>query len=138
MCGQKNNNDLSCLTEIIDTILCLQNQDNSTCDIGGCDKPYLGPSPTVFCYNTRPVELYNCQTGIRWAFPYTLNGTDGTSTTFRIENQEGSCCTCRVLAENPDTTDTTSPYVATSTFFTIHLNCVSAIRCLGDTFVSNV
>lgn len=138
MCKEENNGNLSCLIEIIDTILCLQDTDHTACEVGGCDKPYLGPSPTVFCYNTRPVQFYNCRTGALWAFPYTLNGTDGTSTTFRIENQESDCCTCRVLAPNPDTTDSLNPYVATSTYFTINLNCVSAIQCLGDTFVSNV
>ncbi len=138
MCGQGKNENLSCLTEIIDTILMLQNQSTGSCEIGGCDKPYLGPTPNVFCYNTRPVEFYNCQTGLRWTFPYTLNGVDGVSTIFRVENQEGNCCTCRVLAPNPDTTETLYPYVATNSYFTINLNCVSAIQCLGDTFVSNV
>lgn len=138
MCCQGNDRDLSCLREIIEKILCLQNHENTSCEISGCDKPFLGPNPTVFCLNTRPVELYNCQTGKRWTFPFTFNGTTGESTVFRIENQENNCCTCRVLAKNPDTTDTASPWVATSTFFTINLACVSAIKCLNDTFVSNV
>ena len=103
MCCQGNDRDLSCLREIIETILCLQDQKNASCEVGGCDKPFLGPNPTVFCLNTRPVELYNCKTGQRWAFPYTLNGTNGVSTTFRIENQEGDCCTCSffTLSEKP-------------------------------------
>ena len=67
--------------------------------------------------------------------PYTLNGTDDTSSVFRVEAQEGCCCTCRVLAPNPDT-ESPNPYVATNSFFTVNLDCLGAIKCLDDTFVS--
>ena len=88
--------------------------------------------------NTRPINFYNCVTGTLWSFPYTLGTTNGTSSVFRLENLEGNCCTCRVLAPNPDTTNNLETYVPTSTFFTINLDCVSAIRCLADTFISGV
>ena len=40
------------------------------CEVGGCDKPYLGPTPNLVCYNTRPINLYNCMSGTLWTFPY--------------------------------------------------------------------
>lgn len=129
--------DKSCLTSILETILCLQNSKDETCEVLGCDKPYLGPTPSLVCYNTRPINLYNCTTGCRWSFPYTLGSVNGTSSVFRLENLEGNCCTCRVLAQNPDTSSS-EPYVLTSTFFTINLDCVSAIKCLPDVLVSGV
>ena len=129
--------DKSCLTSILETILCLQNSKDESCEVLGCDKPYLGPTPSLVCYNTRPINLYNCTTGCRWSFPYTLDSVNGTSSIFRLENLEGNCCTCRVLASNPDTSSS-EPYVLTSTFFTINLDCVSAIRCLPDVLVSGV
>lgn len=129
--------DKSCLTSILETILCLQNSKDDSCEVLGCDKPYLGPTPSLVCYNTRPINLYNCTTGCRWSFPYTLGSVNGTSSIFRLENLEGNCCTCRVLAQNPDTSSS-EPYVLTSTFFTINLDCVSAIKCLPDVLVSGV
>lgn len=129
--------DKSCLTSILETILCLQNSKDDSCEVLGCDKPYLGPTPSLVCYNTRPINLYNCTTGCRWSFPYTLGSVNGTSSIFRLENLEGNCCTCRVLAPNPDTSSS-EPYVLTSTFFTINLDCVSAIKCLPDVLVSGV
>ncbi len=129
--------DKSCLTSILETILCLQNSKDDSCEVLGCDKPYLGPTPSLVCYNTRPINLYNCTTGCRWSFPYTLGTVNGTSSIFRLENLEGNCCTCRVLAQNPDTSSS-EPYVLTSTFFTINLDCVSAIKCLPDVLVSGV
>lgn len=129
--------DKSCLTSILETILCLQNVKDDDCETFGCDKPYLGPTPSLVCYNTRPINLYNCITGELWSFPYTLGTVSSTSSLFRLENLEGNCCTCRVLAPNPDTSSS-EPYVLTSTFFTINLDCVSAIRCLPDVFISGV
>ena len=130
--------DKSCLTSILETILCLQNAKDDDCETFGCDKPYLGPTASLVCYNTRPINLYNCTTGELWSFPYTLGTVNSTSSIFRLENLEGNCCTCRVLAQNPDTSSSSEPYVLTSTFFTINLDCVSAIRCLPDVFISGV
>ncbi len=137
MCSNQDESKRNCLTNILDTILCLQEKKETCLEDGGCDKPYLGPTPSLVCYNTRPINLYNCMNGTLWTFPYTLDGTSGTSSIFRVENMDGNCCTCRVLAPNPVTT-TDEPYVATSSFFTINLDCVSAIKCLADTFVSGV
>ena len=129
--------DKSCLTSILETILCLQNSKDESCEVLGCDKPYLGPTPSLVCYNTRPINLYNCTTGCRWSFPYTLDSVNGTSSIFRLENLEGNCCTCRVLAQNPDTSSS-EPYVLTSTFFTINLDCICVVSCLDDIIIDNL
>ena len=68
-----------------------------------------------------------------------LNGETGTSQIFRVEALDECCCKCRVLAPNPDTTTVaTYPYVATNDFFTINLNCLCAIKCLGDVHVTGL
>lgn len=136
MCHQ--NETSNCLSEILHTILCLQ--DNRCCqNDSGCDKPYLGPSPNLVCYNTRPFQLSNCYNGSLWTFPYTLGTTTGTSSILRICNLDETCATCLILAPNPDTTTaTTEPYVSTNRFVTIQLDCVSSIKCLADTYVSGV
>ena len=41
-----------------------------------------------------------------------------------LQEKKDSCCE--------------EPYVSTNSFFTINLDCVSAIKCLADTFVSGV
>ena len=86
--------------------------------------------------------LYTCcGNGTPWSMPTTKEdvtcGDVGVtcSNVFRVEKIDGCCATFRVLAPNPDTTDLTSPYVATNSFFTMNLNCVCALRCLNDTFV---
>ncbi len=143
MCDQnnttRNNNDgCSCFNDILSVILKLQKRGSQveTCP-EGCDKPFLGPVPSFTCYNTRPVTFYRCCDGGQWIMPYTLNGSDGTSNVFRVENLDGCCCTCRVLAPNPDTASSdTTPYVATDSFFTINLSCVGILKCLPDTYIA--
>lgn len=141
-CGGNNNQnnttkESGCLGNILETIIQLQNRsEKMDCIQEGCDKPFLGPTPSMICYNTRPVTFYRCCDGGIWTLPYIYNGATGTSSIFRVENVDGACCTCRILAPNPDTTTVdTSPYVATESFFTINLNCVGALKCLPDTYV---
>ena len=131
-----NNNGCSCFTDTLCTIVDLQRQ-GECCDqtIGSCDRPFLGTNISTFAFNTRPVSLYTCGSNILWTMPYTLDGTDGESTVFRVETVSDCCATFRVLAPNPDTTSL-NPYVATDTFFTLNLNCVGMLRCLPDTFVA--
>lgn len=142
MCQEENRRDNNecCIANILEVIVTLQNRsDKFDCMAEGCDRPFLGPTPTTICFNTRPITLYRCCDGELWSFPFTLNGETGTSTVFRVENVEGCCATCRVLAPNPDTTPTDfTPYVGTDSFFTINLKCVGALRCLADTFINCV
>lgn len=138
MCSDTNtNNENCCLANILEVIVKLQERSEKFDCLGdGCDRPFLGPTPTTVCYNTRPITLYQCS-GTQWQFPYTLNGSSSTSSVFRCEHVEGCCATCRVLAPNTDEASSTStPYIATDTYFTVNLNCVGALRCLPDTFIA--
>ena len=126
------NNCSSCIADILQNILALQKQDYDCGNYVGCDKPFLGPVLANVCYNTRPIQLYNCCTGGRWTFDYTLaDGTEGTSNVLRVEALDECCCTCRILYLN----DTTNNYTSTNQYVTIDLKCCGAIRCLTDTFV---
>lgn len=141
MCQNQDNttnttNENCCIANVLEQIVRLQNRSEKLdCFDEGCDRPFLGPTPTTVCFNTRPITLYRCCDGELWSFPFTLNGETGASTVFRCEHVEGCCATCRVLAPNPDTTSTT-PYVSTDSFFTINLECVGALKCLPDTFIA--
>ena len=64
--------------------------------------------------------------------PYDYNGTEGTSTTFRVENVNDNTATLRILIPNGDT------YTATDNFFTIDLDYISCIKCLEDTLLTNI
>lgn len=141
MCPEENNtsrnNENCCIANVLEQIVRLQNRSEKIdCFDEGCDRPFLGPTPTTICFNTRPITLYRCCDGELWSFPFTLNGETGISTVFRCEHVEGCCATCRALAPNPDTTATTTPFVTTDSFFTINLECVGALRCLPDTFIA--
>ena len=58
------------------------------------------------------------------------------SSVFRVEKIDGCCATFRVLANNTDSSsNTTIPYIATNSFFTMDLKCCCALRCLKDTYV---
>ena len=138
MCPDNNENTNNCcIADILEVIVKLQNRSEKFDCLGdGCDRPYLGPTPSTVCYNTRPVNLYRCASGDLWTFPYTLNGTTGTTSTLRCEQVDGCCATCRLLAPNPDTTTAeATPYVPTENFVTINLSCCGALTCLPDTFV---
>ena len=128
-------NDCSCLNDTLELIIALQNKNNPSCDDETCARPFLGPTPNIICFNTRPITLYNCCTGALWEFPYTLNDTTGTSTIFRAESLDDCCLTCRLLAPSDDPN---VDYVATNSFFTINLKCVGALKCLADTYLTNV
>lgn len=132
---EENERNSCCLADILKVILRLQRKEECGKDLEGCDKPFLGPTPTLNNFNTRPITLYNCCTNALWTIDFELNGTTGTSSVFRVENVDDCCLTCRVLAPNPDTAATDTPFVATNSFFTINLNCVGAIKCLADIFV---
>lgn len=136
MCGN-NNFQENCLAEIFETILMLQQQDN-TCDIeNGCTKPFLGPINNIICFNTRPITIYSCCENTLWTMPYTLNGVSSTSSVFRIENLDDECATFRVLAVT-DPTAVPAVYTSTNDFFTIKLSCIGSIKCLSDTNISGV
>ena len=125
----------SCISDILKKILLLQKQDFDNDNFIGCDKPFLGPTTTNVCYNTRPIQLYICANGNPWTFSYPSNSgneeeTDNTSSVLRVESLDDCCCTCRILYPN-----TEGQYMSTGQFVTIDLHCCGAIRCLSDTYV---
>ena len=128
-------NNSCCINDILRVINVLQNQAEKIDDISNtCDRPFLGlPGSSNFVYNTRPITLYTANNTLFEA-PYTLNGTEGTSTVFRVEKVTDGTATLRVLAPNPDTAST-FPYVTTDSFIIVNSSCVCAIRCLPDTFI---
>lgn len=121
------------IRETLNLILTLQKNSCSPSECEGCTKPFLGPSETTICFNTRPITLFSCCAGNLWTMPFTLNGTTGTSSVFRIENIEGDCATFRILI--PNTTGGETTYTLSSSYFTIDLSCILAIQCLSDTYV---
>ena len=145
MCCNDNNENNSCIAEILSVILVLQQNACVDSCLDSCDRPMLGGGPTCLVCNTRPVMLYTCcGNGVPWSMPITKDSTAvctgesaTCSTVFRVEKIEGNCCTFRVLQDNPDTTSL-YPYVATNSVFTMDLGCVCTIRCLTDTYVECV
>lgn len=133
-CNDKSNNNIA---NIFESIICLQQKNDSCEQDSSCTKPFLGPSLNLICLNTRPLNLYTCCNNELWTMPYTLNGVEGESSVFRVESLDNDCITCRVLAPNTDA-DPTFPYLATEDFFTIKLCCIGIIRCLGDTTVNGL
>ena len=140
MCNNNETNSCeNCIADILKVILLLQQNvcQNDTC-LQTCDRGYLGQNCNTFC-NTRPIVLYPrscCNTALE--MPISKSPTETTtSNIFRLEKLDNCCATCRVLAPNTDT-NSTNPYVATNSFFTIDLKCVCMLRCLDDTFVETV
>ena len=133
------NNSSCCINDVLEVINVLQNGAEQISDIPNtCDRPFLGNNNNnnTFVFNTRPVTLYNSSNALIEA-PYTLDGTTGTSSVFRVENVRNGTCTLRALAPNPDTTSNL-PYVKTDSFIIVNTNCICAIQCLSDTFVDCV
>lgn len=138
MCNDNTNS----LAEILSVILVLQQNACVDSCLDSCDRPMLGGGPSCLICNTRPVMIYTCGNGsIPWSMPTTkdssatcIDNVGSCSTVFRVEKLEGTCCTFRVLEDNPDATSL-YPYVATNSVFTIDLGCVCALRCLTDTYV---
>ena len=84
-----------------------------------CLRPIIGPNQPIF-FNTRPVTFYLCNNT-----PLTVNGTDFTTSIFRVENVNNDCVTVRLLIDG-------DPITSTNEYATININCIAAIRCLDD------
>ena len=134
MCCENNNIGIA---SILESIIFLQQKNNECNDNSSCTKPFLGPSLSQICLNTRPINIYTCSNNTLWTMPYTLNGQTYESSVFRVESLDDNCVTCRVLAPNPDTSSN-FPYIATEDFFTIKLCCIGIIKCLNDTTINGI
>lgn len=134
----KEKKDTCCLGKLLKVIDILQrNASGSDCFDGSCTRPYLGSSPNIICFNTRPVTFYT-RNGNIFSTTYTLNGSTNTSSVFRVECVDDCCVKCRILRVNPDTTDTNRLYLSTNEFITINLDCICVVSCLDDIIIDNL
>ena len=125
-----NNN---CLANILKVINVLQNNAEDDCpNNNSCTRPFLGDFPTIVCFNTRLVTFYRCDNSLV-TLPYTLDGVNDTTTIFRVQNVGCDSVTVLLIRDNGDGT-----YTNTNTYATINLGCICAIRCIGDTTITNV
>ena len=126
-------NNENCLANVLKVINVLQNNAEENCDINNsCTKPFLGDTPSLVCFNTRLITLYRCDNTLI-TLPYTIDDVESTTTIFRVEDVSCNAVVVRLIEDNGDGT-----YTNTNTFATINLGCVCAIRCIGDTTISNV
>lgn len=115
----RNNNCILNLLKVID--LLQRNSVNSCNNEEGCIRPFLGPSNTVSCYNTRPISLYTKDGSL-----FTFSG----SSVFRVERVDDDCVVLQVLSGvNPN-------YTATGEVVTVSPRCFCAIRCFPDTSIT--
>ena len=126
-------NNENCLANILKVINVLQNNAEKLDCNYSCTRPFLGESTNNTCFNTRLVTLYRCDNTLV-TLPYTLNGVDGETTVFRVENVTNNSVTVLLLADDGTETYT----INTNTYATINLGCICAIRCIGDTTIPNV
>ncbi len=136
-----NNNEDCCFAKILKVIYILQkNASGTDCFDGSCTRPFLGGTPDVICFNTRPVSFY-LSDGSLFEATYTTddNGqtVTATSSVFRVEKVNDNCVLLRIL-ENATTPTATSPYQATNQFITLNLSCICALRCLSDVVLENI
>ena len=121
-----------CIKNLLKLICVLQNNSqNMACLDEGCTKPFLGPTITNSCYNTRVITLYNKQ-GTLFATSYIDNGDIKNSSNFRVQKVEDDCCTLLIL-NNVD-----GEFVSTRQTITVRLSCICAVKCIEDVFVNNV
>lgn len=138
MCNS-NESTNNCIHEILKTILVLQKQANMPeCCLDTCDKNFLGGTACVCGYNTRPITLYLCGCcNTALAMPISKDPAETTtSSVFRIEKLDDNCATFRVLI--PTTVEGVTTYTSTDSFFTVNLDCVCVLKCLGDTLVDTL
>lgn len=127
-----------CFSKLLKVIDILQkNSCGELCSDESCTRPFLGGSPNIICYNTRPVTFYTCNGNIFTA-SYQVGGETRTSSVFRVERVDGCCVKCRILEANPDQSDPTRRYLATNQFITINLDCICVISCLADIIIDSL
>lgn len=124
-------NKENCLANLLKVICVLQNNSEKIDCNYSCARPFLGNSDLV-CFNTRLVTFYRCDNSLV-TLPYTLDGVASETTIFRVSSVNDNSVTVLLIIDNGDGT-----YTNTNTFATINLDCVCAIRCIGDANITNV
>ena len=127
-------NNENCLANILKAIVVLQNNAGKIdCNDNSCTRPFLGEINNNLCFNTRLVTLYRCDNSLV-SLPYTLDGETSNTTVFRVQNVNDNTIKVLLLADDGTNTYT----INTNTYATINLGCICAIRCIGDTTITNV
>ena len=119
-------NSNNCIGNLLKYIYLLQSNSTSSCLKEDCTKPYLGPTISLECYNTRVISLYK-KDGTLFTVQY---GDNLSSSTFRIMNIYNDTVTLLVLSNSDDI------YSSTNQFITVNINCICAVRCIVDTSIT--
>ncbi len=123
----------NCIKNLLKFICLLQNNSINTCSLDdGCTKPFLGPSITNICYNTRIITLYKKNGEIFEASYIDENGIVNNSSLFRINRVKGDCVNLLILSSNGDN------YISTGQYITIKISCICAVKCLADVVIENL
>lgn len=123
----------NCIKNLLKFICLLQNNSINTCSLDdGCTKPFLGPSITNICYNTRIITLYKKNGEIFEASYIDENGDVNNSSLFRINRVKGDCVNLLILSSNGDN------YISTGQYITIKISCICAVKCLEDVVIENL
>lgn len=116
----------SCIRNLLKLILVLQNNSmDISCGSNDCSKPFLGPSLSIDCYNTRVITLYMKDGSL-------FNGTfnDGNtlieSPYFRIQDIDNDCCTLMILNY------VDGAFIPTRRTIVVNIGCICAIKCIED------
>lgn len=96
-----------------------------------CLKAFIGAKRLGNCYNTRIVNIYFCN-GKVLTGNYFYNGNLNTSTFYRIEDIDNGCI--KLLLLRPYN----GAFYSTHEYITISLNCIGALKCIQDVYVSNL
>ncbi len=124
-----------CFAKLLKVIDILQKNASGECSCDeSCTRPFLGTTPNIVCFNTRPVTFY-MRDGSLFTATYQSSTGISSSSVFRVEKVKGCCVKLRILEENPDTTDPTRTYIGTNQFITINLDCICVISCLDDIII---
>lgn len=119
-----------CIKNLLRLILVLQN--NSTdisCMMDDCTKPFLGPSISKDCYNTRVITLYTKDGSLLESIFHDCNELKR-SPYFRIQEIDDECCTLLIL-DNID-----GKFISTRQTTVVRLSCICAVKCIDDVSIN--
>ena len=123
----------NCIKNLLKLICLLQkNSKNKHCLEDGCVKPFLGPTITSTCYNTRVITLYNKNGNIFTADYTSDNSSTQSSSFFRVEDVSDDCATLLILKEENGT------FLSTKQTIKVRLKCICAVKCIEDVVISNL
>lgn len=121
-----------CIANTLKLINILQNNSQNLHSYDfSCTRPFLGPTISACCYNTRVITIYS-KDGSIISFDYIENNETFNSSFFRIQNIDDKCCSLLLLKFSDGI------YTSTGQTVVINLDCICAIKCVEDVVVNNV